>query len=209
MSNTAAPVTIPDIATIESVRRARERLVRAQTDLAATQQEVEAALTPRSDRTPGRDATTQAAERYLDGSDADRDPLPTADERRALVESLMRRREVLTRAVELARREVDSAEAAASRAICEQVAAEHRERVRDVLLALAELSRANERLHAFYEGLRDRGVSSWASWLRPSTISQLGRANDRYSLVALALREAVQYGLVDAKALEGSGVVWQ
>jgi hypothetical protein len=148
--------TIRDVDQAPSVRAAKERLVRAQLELAAVEGDIVACL---AHAVVKRDRIGDAARQFLEGGEVDEGPNTTQ------YEDLCRQRRVLRRAVEIATGEVGAAQQIASRELAPQLVPRHRELVRRLGLALVEAGRAEAELEAFYHDLRGAGLEGMQSLL--------------------------------------------
>ena len=137
------------------------------------------------------------------GPEVKSDPAP---ELRREYQEAMRRRPIVTEAVELQRGVLSHLRSDHSRAICKSLAGEHRAILRNVLEAAAALALACERDHKFRQELTDEGVSA-NSHLRPmSYVGRLGFLNDHQSQIVRCLQECVEVGVIDFGELSGLGV---
>jgi hypothetical protein len=102
----------------------------------------------------------------------------------------------LGRAIELQRRIVEDKEVEASKQIATRLAPSHRALVGEIAKSLVELGTALTKEEDLRLLLQDSGMRYVTDILRPMGIPALGDPRDRNSLIAIWLREAIEYDLI-------------
>jgi hypothetical protein len=99
-------------------------------------------------------------------------------------------------AIELINEQIEIEGRRASLLIVEQISCRHKQLVADICTSLIAAHAAAKKYHALADALNQDEVS-WTP-LRPMHATKmLGEPWDRYSPVALYLKEALEYGLID------------
>lgn len=148
------------------------------------------------------DRVTVEAQRLLAGS-GEESETSEASRMAALREEsdrLREHRQVLDRAIELQRREIDELECRASQAVCRDLLPDYRQRVEAVARAMIDLGDAWLALLALREQLREAGVRE-TSYLHQTFACPTGDPHDATSRMAWWLQDAAGAGLIDPKMI--------
>lgn len=177
----------------EPYARASAKLTQLQIDLTAKERRLNE-LYSKISPAIARDPLQEAAQALLDGDAPAVNIPPRNDALRSEVARLQEERQILARAVELAKHRRDQAHAEASAAACRAVQGEHIKAVRAIVDCAVALARANAAEQAIRAEIEAAGFSAGA--LRHSQYPRVGKLADSSGFLVNYLRDLLETGFI-------------